>query len=803
MDVNNGKIKQSEKAEQSSSEVHLPVRRKNIFLPFLFGMMYTVWGYLLGGAVLPFGAEPLGIALLCGSDRKVFYIYAGLCVSAWGRSERFLLIGIYTAVLLLRAGVRFVLDKPSAWETGIRYGERRFWQIYPFLFSEHFGLRMATSALAAFGIGLARLIGNGFLYYDLYGTILAVLAAPTAVLLFSGFFTDRAVGIYRTLSGFLALAFALIWSAGDITIYGISASVCGCMLVTLYLCRKHGIVAGMITGTVCGLAVAPQLAPLFAFAALSAGLLFPVSVSFAASAAFSVGIAWGIYVRGIGILNGVLGGLLTATVLFTVWDKLFLSSPGKKTGVEGVEPSSESIACAPFSEQDFDWIKWRDTGRRIRELCAGFSSLSEIFWGVSRKMQTPTATDLRQICDNAFDASCATCTNKNRCWGEQYRKTTGELEHLGMLLHRNGHLETDDAGTWLRTECHRLPDILEEINHHTAEHKKQLLQGDQTEIFAMDYQAISDLLGVSMAEQNEEYEIHAEQSGKLCQALEAEAFGVTHACVWGKRRRHVMIGGLNGEVLQSNQDAIGATVARVCSFSVEEGVPVENGRPILEFAEKETISVICAQRNLCADGEEKYCGDTAGLFHHRDGRFYAFISDGMGSGREAALTSGISGLFLRKMLGMGVPCETTLRMLNGFLRNRGSGSLHECSATVDLMELDLMQSRASFYKSGAAPTYVFRNGSLLKLRSHTVPVGILRELDTGKIDFAVSEDDIIVMVSDGVTQGREECAWLFDLIRSQGDSVAPDRLANLIVKYAKEEGGTDDMSVLVMKITSA
>ena len=139
-------------------------------------------------------------------------------------------------------------------------------------------------------------------------------------------------------------------------------------------------------------------------------------------------------------------------------------------------------------------------------------------------------------------------------------------------------------------------------------------------------------------------------------------------------------------------------------------------------------------------------------------------------------------------------------MLNGFLRNRGSGSLHECSATVDLMELDLMQSRASFYKSGAAPTYVFRNGSLFKLRSHTVPVGIIRELDTRRIGFDVSPGDVIVMVSDGVTQGKEDCPWLFDLLRSQGEDASPDRLADLIVKYAKGEGGTDDISVLIIKV---
>jgi thymidine phosphorylase len=64
----------------------------------------------------------------------------------------------------------------------------------------------------------------------------------------------------------------------------------------------------------------------------------------------------------------------------------------------------------------------------------------------------------------------------------------------------------------------------------------------------------------------------------------------------------------------------------------------------------------------------------------------------------------------------------------------------------------------------------------------------------------VSVGDVIVMVSDGVTQGKEECPWLFDLLRSQGEDVSIERLADLVVKYAKGEGCSDDISVLIVKI---
>ncbi len=810
MNGNEGKTSQMDTAQgrreyaEETQEQPLRAEEKRgvaFFEQLFFGLMYAIWGYLLGGALLPFGARPLGIALLCGTDRRIFYVYAGLCLSAWQTEERILLISVYSAALLIRLLVRFALDTPWSAREGEEMGERTLGEVYPILFSEHVSLRMATSCIAAFAVGVYRLTEGGFLYYDLYGTLLGCIAAPAAVLLFTGFFSGEKVGDYRKMSGFLALAFALIWAVGDWKIYGISMAAFGCMFVTLYVTRKSGIVMGMVTGTVCGLAVTPQLAPLFAFSSLCSGLLFPISVFFAAVTAFSVGIAWGLYVSGIGVLNGLLAALLASVLLFAVLDKLFFSAEKAQEDTEVIGREKEAgYVCEPLAEKDLNGVRLNDTHRTVKELCESFSSLSEVFLTMSQRMRTPNSGDLRRICDNAFDASCASCSEKGKCWGERYHKTASEVGALSLALHQKGQVDREDAERSLKERCSRLPEILEEINHNAALHSKQILQGDRTEIFALDYAALSELLSSAMVRGKSEYECQEELTRRLCESLTELDSGLTGACVYGGRMARILIRGQDSRAMVRSKARIAEAVRRVCPFSVNEGEICDGDELCMEFEQTEALSVTYAQRIARAENEERYCGDTAGMFKNGEARFYAFISDGMGSGQEAALTSGISALFLKKLLSSGNSCETALKMLNGFLRNRGSGSLHECSATVDLMELDLMEGNASFYKSGAAPTYVFRDGSLFKIRSRTVPVGIIQELDTRRIGFHVGEGDVIVMVSDGVTQGKEECPWLFDLLRSQGENVSAERLADLIVKYAKEEGSTDDISVLVVKV---
>ena len=663
---------------------------------------------------------------------------------------------------------------------------------------------MATACVGAFVLGIYRLLEGGFLYYDLYGTLIGTILAPTAVLLLCGFFSDVSIHPYRRLCGVLTLSFLLVFSLRNQVLYGVSLSVLTCMLITLTLTRKEGIIVGMLVGTVCGLAVVPSLAPLFAFAALAFGLFQAISKTLSIVFSFSAAMAWGIYVQGIGILNGLLGGVLSAFVLFAVLDSAFLIQKQSEESEKASEVSEEKlIPCQPLQQSAMIAIQLSDTNRTVKHLCESFASLSDIFTNLERCMQTPTTADLRQICDNAFDTSCVSCSQRPQCWGECYHHTASEIGSICTELHRNDRIDLSHVPQTMSDRCQRLPDILEEINHNTALHKKQVLQNDRTEIFACDYKALADLLSAAMARQDTEYEIDRSQSEALCLALTELNLGILGATVWGKKRRRVQLLASDRQTLLQENERLMQTVRKVCSFPITEAQWIDGDEAAIEFWEAEQISVVYAHRTLCADGEHEYCGDTTALFRTSNGRFCALISDGRGSGQEAAVTSNITTLFLRKLLSSETSCTTALEMLNCFLRNRGGGSIHECSATVDLMELDLLRSHASFYKCGAAPTYIFRDGSLFKIRSHTVPIGIIKKPDTRKLGFDVNVGDVIVMVSDGVTQGKEECPWLFDLLRTQSERCDPDRLADMIVKYAKGEACSDDISVLVIKLKKA
>ncbi|MBE6531871.1 MAG: hypothetical protein E7679_07310 [Ruminococcaceae bacterium] len=763
----------------------------------IVGFLYSLVGFLLGGVALPFGAMPFGAAILCASDRKVLYIFGGLCLGALTMDKPILLISAYTAMLVIRVVTRLTLDPP--WE-GKADGEMPLRDLFGVMFSENLFLRMATSSVGAFTISLYSLIEGGFLFYDLWGMIIAVVAAPVAVLLTHGVFNgERGSESFMYISA-AALAFGVIFAARDINLYGVSLGAFGAMFITLYVCRKKGMIFGIASAIICGLAYDPMLAPAFIFAAVAAGALWRVSVFFAAVAAFSVSLAWGVYADGISIIGGFMTGALAAALLFSVLDKLFFSTAYEEEDIEAEEAIGNEAVCTVDSKVLTE-LQLDATEQKIKTLCETFSDMSQFFGELGERMKRPLAGDIKQICDNAFDACCTNCSNKGFCWEENYTDTISAVATISAHVHKDGSIGNEDIPQNLKAVCERLSDITDEINHNCALHTKQLMLCDKTEIFALDYEAISDLLAGNMSLDEGEYKCLEEASASLCEEVKQSGVDVRSATVYGDKRKKVVIEAPCKEVLENDKDEIISASERALGLELEEIYlgDIEDGTRLL-LGEKRKISVEYALRSQRSDREESFCGDTVSVFRAGEEKFYSIISDGMGSGRDAALTSGICAMFLQKMLSASNRCDTSLRMLNGFLRNKGGGSMHECSATVDLMELDTVKGKASFYKSGAAPTYVFRDGSLFKLRSKTVPVGIIKELDAKKISFDVSAGDVIVMVSDGVTQGKDECPWLFELLKKNVQSEGLEHTADLILERALRENGNDDISIVVVRI---
>ncbi len=751
--------------------------------------VYILSGFCLGAAALPFGAYPFGIALISVADGRAPFVYAGLalsCLFAHEGSVAALFFGVYTALLLLRVLVRLTLDNPFSKSMSKPSPK----ELLGALFLERPTYRIIISTLCALSLGACMVIGGGFLYYDLFGLLISVPLAPLAAYIFGGFFYRS--GLRRDI-GALAICAACVWGASPLKLYGVSLALLGALLITFIVTEKKGLGYGSVTGLVLGMVYSPILSPIFVVSALCVGIFMKISPTLACFGAFFASAAWSFYVMGIYALDGVFAAILSSCLLYSVIHKLFAN---------GLTDSKSVVRrCEMLDESELDGIKLFDTNRRMSAISDGLSSLCAFFEEI--KLRYPKQAELMRICQEALDSSCSGCQMRDGCKEREHIESAAG--RLSFLLTKNRGLSTLDFDRELVNRCTRLPDILDEINYNSRIRMGFDAPAEgRDEIMAPDYKALSRLLEKSMESEDGEYWIDKELSEKLCGAIDSLELEITGAMVYGRRRRNVYIKANDLRMLESKRNEIFDHISSCLPFSADrETLSIrkcsgEGG--ILLFNEAETLRLDFVSRQTKAKGEVKFCGDSVTMFKNKDNRFFSLISDGMGSGREAAAVSEICTRFIESMLSVGCMNEELLMMLGGLLSGRCEGSLCECSATVDLMEIDLISGKTVFYKSGAAPTYIYRGGSLFKLRSRTLPIGILCDSQAKRLDFSLSSGDVVVMVSDGVTGSDEECPWLFELLRQNIECSDVERTADLIMKYAIGHGSPDDITVAVVKV---
>jgi stage II sporulation protein E len=277
--------------------------------------------------------------------------------------------------------------------------------------------------------------------------------------------------------------------------------------------------------------------------------------------------------------------------------------------------------------------------------------------------------------------------------------------------------------------------------------------------------------------------------------------GAENLLVCGERKKYIIATGR--EVLRGGASAreIRAICEDVCggSFTLPE-YSVEEGSAAMTLESTRVFEVEYAGKQ-CAKRGEKLCGDAIGITESREDFFYGFICDGMGSGSAAEATARIGKTFLEKMLSFGNRKSTTLDMLNMFISNKSS----ECSSTVDLLEIDLLRGKASFTKSGATASYIVRRGSVYKISSDTMPLGLLPEVCAEVTEFSVCDGDVIVMCSDGVANDPEKdeeggSVQLVEFLEHEYMQDVEKIAENLLFDAARMRGRADDMTVGVFRV---
>ncbi len=737
---------------------------------------FVFLGFIFGSRPIAFSAIPLGTALICAQRKNVTSVYIGTLISALTEKTGLALplTLIYSALYLMR-----ILLWRTAENEKNRYD----------LFCEPVSVRMVEGFCASLLISMYRAAAFGFLYYDILGGIFEIITVPILVRLFSYANEEKHKFTSKGEIGVMSFMIMAVFALKNMHLLGFSLGSVATVLITLYVSKMSGFTRGGTYGLICGLAFNPVYSPIYAICGMASGLLWKAGTSATLALTSIVGIACGVYVSGIESLTLFAPDVLCAAVLFVPFAKYDLLP---RLSIYSVSyPTDENEQNALLNEK-----KQLDTKQRFEALSSAFTELSEVFYTLSDRVRRPGIIDARELCDKVCDTYCPKCVFHRVCWEKEYSSTTDAFSKLSKKLCDKGHVEKGDVERYLLQRCRNMEKIVDGINENHARLLEDRIKQNKTEIFAMDYEAMAHLLESAVRINGKEYEPDAKLRENLKKASKHMNFNARNICVYGNRKLSIVAGGVDITKVKMSANEIRTCYENICGIKLTTPKFDIDGDYItmtLEAAKRFKTEYAAATDTK---KDEKFCGDMICMFDNNEDYFYSLISDGMGSGKEAALTSRLCGIFLKKMLVAGNSKPVALEMLNNFIRSKNT----ECFATVDLLEIDLIRGKAGFIKGGAAASYVLRDDKIFRISSNTMPVGITREINAEEVKFDLQDNDVVVMVSDGVGQSAEDMARISDILTYSWEDDL-QKMADKILKNAMSScKRSDDISVGLIRV---
>ncbi|NHM26519.1 stage II sporulation protein E [Desulfofundulus sp. TPOSR] len=613
----------------------------------------------------------------------------------------------------------------------------------------------------------------------------------------------------------LVLLAAVVAGTGDLQVAMFTLKGLLSRLIILLAALLGGVGLGAAVGAVVGVipglvyTAVPAMIGGYSFAGLLAGLCRGFGKPGVALGFLLSNIILSVYLADFGDLTAVMGETALAVLLFLLIPGRYIGSLSKSLfpvvlRVQGATPAADRVRAV--------------VAGRMRNWSLVFDELSRSFnQSCATSPQEREEPSLQSLFNQIADKVCQGCGLYRTCWEWEFFRTYQSLLDLFTLVEIYGQVTGADLPDTLQRRCSRPKELAITVTclYETYKLNRYWLKrlAESREIVSEQLKGVAQIIENLSSEL--EFEVRALTGDEqlLKQKLKQAGFPVAevHVQRQGDGKTEVMITRSACGRQHECRD-LAALVSRLMgeSFALPfSQCPVFKPDPWCTFR---LYSGLKFALNLGVAGIGKkgssVSGDSYAFLPLREGKFALVLSDGMGSGAEAALESSTAVSLLGRLLETGLDRNLAVKTVNSIMILRSPG---ETFATLDMAMLDLYEGQADFVKIGAPPTFLIRNRRVSMIRASSLPVGIIRDIDVASVARTLLERDVLVMVSDGIIDSYRGSGdkedWILGVLQEISD-FSPQEMAELLLKLAQtgaggEKQNADDMTVLVARVEKA
>ena len=593
----------------------------------------------------------------------------------------------------------------------------------------------------------------------------------------------------------LYLSFAtVVASLGKIQLYGFSLALFIALLAIVVMSHIGSESGGGICACACAAAlsgVVPDgynVLPMI-FAGVISGVFSPLgklgcAVSFVLT--FS---ATALFTGEINAIQNIITAAAVTAVYVAVPEKVY-----RKAAVffrENKVTSQESTYRKDVSE------KLSQTAETVTSICNGMNKVSE---------------NLKKI-DSGYDRNifcrvrqeiCSECEEKEKCWNKNFQYTLRGFEELTKNYRDDKNYSDTPFGKLFLSKCLKSQELEKSMTRNFKKYdeklKEEIRLDEKRSLMSQQMNCMSSVLKDFSRKFSKCSLVDNELSPKVKDVFNSFSVRCTKAvCIIGtegnmtvKANCKKIDGDIDRKKLKEEIEKISLR-----KFS-DPDIDFTDSGTVVTFRQKPWMKMKVGKIQLSGE-DSSICGDCLREFTDEFGNRTVVLSDGMGTGGRAAVDAAMAAEYFGGLVENSVSFDNALKIVNSVLDLK---STSESLATIDAAHFNLFSGKVEFYKAGAAVSFVRKNGKCSLIESASLPAGILNDISFAKEKVMLSKGDIVVMVSDGVTNGKTD--WIVKEIeefnRSNPDILAQKIAAAVCDKCQGER--RDDITVMVSIMTA-
>lgn len=427
--------------------------------------------------------------------------------------------------------------------------------------------------------------------------------------------------------------------------------------------------------------------------------------------------------------------------------------------------------------------------RRLFKIGEVFREISSRISGSVTHM-LPAEENIEYMATSISREHCVGCAAYYKCYAGG--KTPHEL--FGTLLHETiskGKANMLDAPREILQNCRNAEILLDVMAGKVAALSNTAMLMESTargKVLVAEHLRETALLLQSVAEQTRlPIGFDKETESMVIQALSYVNIVCKEAILYCDKDNVLHLTAILREGDQTKEALLPTICSTLKQRFIASGAPYScrDGTVGQEFVSAPRFDAVYGYQARGKDGN-KTMGDTKTIHKISSDKVLAVIGDGMGSGTNANTVSTSALNLIEAFFSAGFSTAAVTSLTNKLLTLNED----ETFSTLDVCLIDLRSLAADFVKLGACPSFVVGKNGIRRIDNKRPPVGIVDNVFPLTERLLLAEQDMIIMVSDG----------LYDLLGDNGIATVVNRFNTInpatLAKALLETAGRAALSII-------